>query len=270
MTAVAPALPVAPLLLDLPGAWAAVSRRTPGVGTGSASLRVRGSEPDVLGVRHAVAAAVGLAPGDLVWAEQVHGGAVALVGRADRGRGARDHAEAVRGLDGLVTCDAGVGVGVLAADCVPLALAAGSAVAAVHAGRRGVVAGVVAAAVEVLRSASGDAAVHAVIGPAIGGCCYEVPDALAAEVSALEPAAAARTTWGTSSLDLPAAVAAQLERAGAAHVVAVGGCTRCGDGAWFSARREGESGRPDGRHALVITPSAPVAPQRSAAVAFVD
>ena len=54
----------------------------------------------------------------------------------------------------------------------------------------------------------------------------------------------AQTTWGTASLDLPAAVAAQLRALGVEDVRPSPGCTRCaGDEGWFSHRRDPASGR---------------------------
>src|SRR5680860_1103519 len=116
-------------------------------------------------------------------------------GRRDRrGRGALDHADAIPDADALVTTDSGIGLVVMAADCVPVVLVApGAGVAAVHVGRLGVTAGVVSAAVGALVRATRGAAgaLTAILGPAIGGCCYEVPldmaDALASQVPARRP-----------------------------------------------------------------------------------
>jgi hypothetical protein len=220
-----------------------------------------GGEPGRPGAVHAaraaLAAAVDLSPGDLVFAAQVHGPRVARVGRTDRGRGVEDHATAVPGVDALVTTDPGVGLAVLAADCVPLLLVApGRAVAAVHAGRAGLEAGVVPAALAALRAAAGDpAGVVAVAGPAIGPCCYEVEQALADRVAAAVGPIADRTRWGTPSLDLVAGVEAQLRADGVTRIERVGECTRCGGGPWFSARASGSTlsdDAPAGRHAAVI------------------
>lgn len=205
--------------------------------------------------RERLASLVGLAAGDLVVMEQVHGGGVARVGRSDRGRGVLDHQSALSGVDALVTTESGVGLVVLVADCVPLLLALpGAGVAAVHAGRRGIEEGIVAKAVQALTACgSGQPSeVIAMIGPAIGGCCYEVGPEMAAEFCASVPAAAAQTAWGSPSLDLPAAVQCQLEHAGVATIEASGGCTRCGAARWFSHR----AGAPQGRQAGVITRAA--------------
>lgn len=181
---------------------------------------------------------MGLTTDDLHLMRQVHGTGVAVV-TADTPPG-WEAPEA----DVLVTTEPGRALGVQVADCVPLLLAAPGAVAAVHGGRRGVAAGVVEAGMRVLRESAGvDAAdVTAVIGPAIGGCCYEVPAGMVEEVADRVPEVTAETTWGTPSLDLPAGVTALLGRAGVGDVRRVGGCTHCGDG-WFSHRRDPEAGR---------------------------
>lgn len=210
------------------------------------NLSLRVGDGDPVADRAAVLAAVGSGLDDAVFAEQVHGGDVARVGRADRGRGARAAADAVAGVDALVTGEPGVALAVLVADCVPVLLTApGRGVGVAHAGRRGVAAGVVPAAVEAL--AGGDPSdVVAVVGPAIGACCYEVPADLAADFTAALPAAAATTAWGTPSLDLRGAVSAQLEAAGVARVAHVGGCTRCSPQRWHSHRADPRSGRQAG------------------------
>lgn len=208
--------------------------------------------PRVSAARAGILAAVGATPGDAVFMEQVHGGRVARVGQGDRGRGATDHDRAVPGCDALVTSEPGVALVVLVADCVPVLLVdPGRAVAAVHAGRGGVVAGVVPAAVDALGGAR-RADVVAVLGPAIGGCCYEVPPTMADAVARVVPAARATTTWGTGALDLPAAVTAQLGAAGVDRVRREGGCTRCSSDRWFSHRAAREGARPEGRQAAVV------------------
>jgi YfiH family protein len=205
-----------------------------GRGLGNASLVVGAGGGD--GRRRALGRA-GLRPSDAVFMEQVHGGGVARVGRADRGRGERDHRTAVPGVDALVTTDTDVALVVLTADCVPVLLVAPGGVGAVHAGRRGVQAGVVAAAVAALAAAGPPpSSMTALVGPAIGACCYEVPAGLAEEVVAEVPAARATTRWGAPALDLPAAVAGQLEQAGVGRVEDWWACTRCHAQRWFSHR----------------------------------
>ncbi|MCA1982495.1 polyphenol oxidase family protein [Nocardioides nematodiphilus] len=146
--------------------------------------------------------------------------------------------------DALVTARAGVGLMIRVADCVPVVLAdpATGVIGAAHAGRKGVEADVVTRTVERMRSlgaGTGDGAITAWIGPHVCGRCYEVPEAMRAEVAALVPAAHAETSWGTPALDLGAAVAAQLAAAGVT-VVETGRCT-LEDGSLHSYRRDAAS-----------------------------
>ncbi len=190
--------------------------------------------------RRALGEAIGLEPSALHPMQQVHGRAVGVVSSATP-RGAE-----ARGVDALVTREAGRALVVQVADCVPVLLASSrGVVTAVHAGRRGVELGVVAAAMEALDDGDrGGGEVRAAVGPAIGGCCYEVPADMQAAVVAEHPAAKATTTWGTPALDLPSAVAAQLRALGATLVEGVDACTRCDpQGRFFSHRADPRTGR---------------------------
>jgi YfiH family protein len=196
--------------------------------------------------RTQLAAAVTADRSDLVFMQQVHGGDVAVVGADDRGRGLDAHDDGLPAVDALVTSAAGVALVVQVADCVPVLLAdPGHAIAALHAGRGGVACGVVDAAVKAM-APTVPARMSAVVGPAIGGCCYEVETDLADQVAADIPEARATTTWGTAALDLPAAVTAQLAALGVSDVTHVGGCTRCTGGRWYSHRRAPGAGRQAG------------------------
>ena len=166
---------------------------------------------------------------------QVHGAKVHVVAATD--------ADSPPTGDGLVTTDPGVVLMVRVADCVPLLLAdpAAGVVAAVHAGRPGLVAGVVPRAVETMRSL-GAGRLSAWLGPHVCGACYEVPEQMRNEVCAAVPEAYAVTSWGTPSLDIGAGVAAQLVAAG----VEPTDLSRCTieDEDLFSYRRQGTaSGR---------------------------
>jgi YfiH family protein len=135
-------------------------------------------------------------PDGWAWLDQVHGAEV-LTAAAPGLIGA---------ADALVTTTAGLPVMVATADCVPIILEATGAVAVVHAGWRGVVAGVVTAAVSALAEC-GHSPERAAIGPAIGPCCYEVGNDVADQL----PGFRSTTRAGTMSVDLPSAVAAQLD-----------------------------------------------------------
>ncbi|MEA5456891.1 polyphenol oxidase family protein [Sinomonas sp. JGH33] len=112
----------------------------------------------------------------------------------------------------------GLPVAVMVADCVPILLAGEfpdgrPALGAVHAGRAGLAAGIVASAVDALREA-GAQGIEAWIGPSICGRCYEVPAALRDEIEGKVPGTASTTSWGTPALDLSAGVEAQLDGLG--------------------------------------------------------
>lgn len=121
------------------------------------------------------------------WMRQVHGDGVAVV--AEPGLAGES--------DALVTTTLGLPLAVTTADCVPVVMHARAGVAVVHAGWRGLAAGVIDRAVDSLREEAG-APVRAAIGPSIGPCCYEVGDEV---VSALG-VDASETTWGSPSVDL--------------------------------------------------------------------
>lgn len=150
--------------------------------------------------------------------------------------------------DALLTYTPNVAVLARVADCVPVVLATEErdTVGVVHAGRRGLVAGVVPAATRILQD-RGRGAVTAWVGPHICGRCYELDADSAAEVTEAVPRAASTTWSGTPAADLGAGVAAQLQELGAT-VHHLGGCT-LEDDRFFSFRRNGASQR---QGALVV------------------
>lgn len=235
----------APIVVPLgPGCTAAFTTRAGGVSDApyaSLNLAVHAGD-DAAAVernRKSAATALGLDAGRVTWCEQVHGENVAVVTADDVGT-------TRPGADGLVTSLRETPLAVLAADCVPVLLADAKrgVVAAVHAGRRGLVSGVVEVAVGTMLDLGADrAGIVAAVGPAIGACCYEVGDDVAAEVVAAVPAAKATTRQGTTGLDLPAGVRSVLAREGVQAVRVVGGCTAHQPGLFFSHRRDGTTGR---------------------------
>lgn len=157
--------------------------------------------------------------------------------------------------DALVTAEPAVALCVRVGDCVPVVLADAEegVVAVIHAGRAGVVAGVVAAAVAAMRSL-GASGITAWVGPHVCGGCYEVPAAMRSEVAATTPAGFACTTRGTPSVDLGAAVSAQLTAA-VCRVIDRSVCTMESPD-FYSYRRDGAA---SGRFAgVVVRRSAPL------------
>jgi copper oxidase (laccase) domain-containing protein len=153
------------------------------------------------------------------------------VRRVRRDAQAREHPRpGEEEADGQATALGGVAPIVLGADCLPVVLAGGGAVAALHAGWRGIAAGVLEEGVRaVAELAPSPGPLGAVIGPGAGGCCYEVGP----EVHA---ALGGRGERGT--VDLAGHVRRRLAAAGVGDVRAVEICTIC-DGGFFSHRREG-------------------------------
>ncbi|GGX63310.1 peptidoglycan editing factor PgeF [Streptomyces anandii] len=199
-----------------------------------------GDDPGAVGANRELAAkSLGIDPARVVWMNQVHGADVAVVD------GPWGSAAEIPAVDAVVTARRGLALAVLTADCVPVLLAdpvAGVAAAA-HAGRPGMLKGVVPAAVRAMRSLGADPArIVARTGPAVCGRCYEVPDAMRAEVAAAEPAAHAETSWGTPAVDVCAGVHAQLERLGVRDRQQSPVCTRESDD-HFSYRRNRTTGR---------------------------
>jgi YfiH family protein len=171
---------------------------------------------------------------------QVHGGRVVAASACEQPPEA-DAVDWGRGDPGMLVPS------VRTADCVPVLLAdaGGRAAAAVHAGWRGVVAGVVANSVEALsRRGAAPAALVAAIGPCIRSCCYEVGRDVGERVAAASGGASGIFSLrgpDRGLVDLQAAVREQLERAGArpASIHAAPFCTRCREDLFFSYRRDG-------------------------------
>jgi polyphenol oxidase len=139
--------------------------------------------------------------------------------------------------DGLWSDEQGVSMLAMSADCLPIAVArvdGAPALAVLHAGWRGLAGGIIAAGVSALRSPSSDGpALAAIIGPAIGPCCYEV----GREVSELFDA---DLTAG-GKLDLWSAAERSLAAAGVERIERVDLCTRCNPELFFSHRRDGRA-----------------------------
>ncbi|MDN3297115.1 peptidoglycan editing factor PgeF [Streptomyces ficellus] len=188
--------------------------------------------------RRLAAGALGLDPATVVWMNQVHGRDVAVVD----GPWAGDDVPAV---DAVITARRGLPLAVLTADCTPVLLAdpVAGVTGAVHAGRPGMVAGVVPAAVEAMITLGAEPSrIVARTGPAVCGRCYEVPAAMRDEVAAVEPAAWAETSWGTPAVDVTAGVHAQLDALGVRDRRASELCTR-ESGDHYSYRRDRTTGR---------------------------
>lgn len=216
------------LVFELPGGGRAMftQRDAGNLSTGAGDgheqgLRRRGEICERLGLRW------------LCSSRQVHGTTVNTIAALSGSGGTALAIDA----DGHATALRGVGAMVLAADCLPVALGCEGAVAVVHAGWRGLAAGVLEQGVLALRDRGGGAPIAAVVGPGAGVCCYEV----GAEVHA----AFGGAHRVGANLDLRAIAHERLLAAGVGRVLDVDACTIC-DARFFSHRREGAHA---GRHA---------------------
>jgi YfiH family protein len=227
-----------------------------------------GDDPErVRANRHGfrAAALAGLPPP--VIAEQVHGAAVSVVDAGDAGRGWERPDDALPATDALVTRTPGLPLAVLVADCAPVALVAPEGVvAAVHAGWRGLLGGVLEATLArmTVLGVGPREPVTAVVGPCIRSCCYEVGE----DVWRRFPEACLVPGSGPDArrLDLLAAVRHRLEWSGVreTHIHAPGLCTACRPDLFFSHRRATQEGHAaTGRMALFLT----IEPVRPAAAA---
>ena len=236
-------------LLDLPGpvhaAWSDASR---------GDLRPRGPGPgdgrELSAFAADVATATDCTIGEVFWSTQVHGNRVLDVRVGPHPTpvdGGPSLGSAGPG-DALVSDRPGVALCVLTADCGALALSSPEGVfAAVHAGWRGLLDGVVEATVGEMR-ARGATDVVGALGPCIHAGCYEFsgPD-LDAVAATYGDTVRGRTSTGRPALDVPAGIGAALARAGARTIDGVDVCTACGDG-YFSHRARHDRGR----QALVV------------------
>ena len=172
--------------------------------------------------------------GTTVYMNQVHGNNVEVISAP---------MDQILTCDGLVTNVAGITLAVLVADCIPLLLSSQNIVAAVHVGRRGLVNGVAAKTVNIMRELGADE-ITAKLGPSICGPCYEVDQVTYEEVISIHPSARSKTSAGSPALDLPTALVADLAKLSIeSHVDSR--CTQEDDDL-FSYRKSHRTGRQAG------------------------
>ena len=192
--------------------------------------------------RERLAATIGVAADHLIWMNQVHSAHVEIVD------GPRT--DAFDDTDAVVTTAPGIALAVVTADCVPVLLADARAgvIGAAHAGRVGAADGVVLRTLEAMLGLGAHVEdVSVLLGPAVSGANYEVPEEMAADVEARLPGSRTTTPRDTPALDLRAGITRQLTAAGVTAIDIDPRCT-VADQALFSHRR----GAPTGRLASVI------------------
>jgi hypothetical protein len=182
-----------------------------------------------------LARALGLDGTPIVRATQVHGNRAVVVRQTPPRGDATDAGE----CDVLATALPGVALAVQTADCVPILLSSGGAIATAHAGWRGTAKNAAESAVAALKSLGADPrTARAWLGPSIGPCCYEVGGEVAVQFAGEFLRA---VCGGRFYLNLPAVNRAQLEAAGVAraNISQHPACTRCGGEKFASYRRDG-------------------------------
>ncbi len=215
------------------------------------------SEEHVRECRQQLCAELALSDDRLILPRQTHGCNSLTIDRAFLSLSEAERIAALEGVDALLTAEPQTCIGISTADCVPVLLYAPDvhAVAAIHAGWRGTVQGIVRKAVEEMNREFGasPAKLRAVVGPSISSDAFEVGDEVYAAFSEAGfsmsqiglrcPTKGGGEKW---HIDLWAANALSLEDAGVelAHIMVAGICTHSNPDAYFSARRLGiRSGR---------------------------
>lgn len=195
--------------------------------------------------RLALASALDFDAGRLVFSKQIHGSKAVTVAEPDAGAGAFELDSAIDGADALITTSKRLPLAILTADCVPVILVAPEQriIAAVHAGWRGTLAGIVRITAERLLAETGVEAPQllAFFGPAVRACSYEIAADLHGSFRKLYP----QIVGDEPVLDLTTVNIHQLITSGLDpdNIYDLGLCTYCHYDLFFSYRREQVTGR---------------------------
>lgn len=249
----------------LPQVSAGFTGRGGGVGSGpydsfNLALHVGDSPADVLENRGRLTDALGFPRDAWTCGEQVHGVHVACVHNADKGKGLYDRESAFQRTDGLVTNVPEVLLTSFYADCVPLYFLdpVRKVVGLAHAGWKGTVGKIAEAVIDVMEKEYGSqkSEIRAAIGPSIGGCCYEVDEAVMGHVrevtagleglDTMDSIAVPSKSEGRSMLNLKELNRIIMIKAGIlpTHIECTSWCTSCKDDMFFSYRKhQGVTGR---------------------------
>ena len=170
------------------------------------------------------------------WMGPVHGVDIAVLSRA---------AALTPNVDALATAEAQTPIATLGADCVPVLIVARDLIVAAHVGWQGFVDGMADQLLALFKGRDIDPReAHVVLGPAICGSCYPIPVQRAERIAQASLAASVIAANGEPGADIRLGLADQWTAQGA-RVEIVGGCTH-EDGAFFSHRRDGVTGRQAG------------------------
>jgi polyphenol oxidase len=228
------------------GFLAAFTERSGGVSDGpfaTLNLGLRAGDDAARAAENRKRAATALGLASFAVVRQVHGATRFRVDRERAGAGFADPGDAMGAGDALFTDEPNLGIAILTADCVPVALADPETgrLAAIHAGWRGVAAGVIA---DTLREFDDPRRILAAVGPAIGPDHYEVGEEVVSAVGAVTTGGPVVQRGGPKPrLDLPGTIARILSEAGVRRIESASLCTACQPDRFFSHRRDGVTGR---------------------------
>ncbi|MGP5217802.1 polyphenol oxidase family protein [Arthrobacter rhombi] len=230
------------LRFEFPGATPAHVAFT-STADGNLALHVGDRQQEVLQRRRSLENRLGLAAGALRFMNQTHSVTVHSVDSSEQETS--DGPTWGPDADALLSPNGSTPLAVMVADCLPVVFIAtggdgGLVTAVAHAGRHGLLGGILQNTVTAIREAAGES-IHAWIGPSVCGSCYEVPAEMAAAAAEVMPGIESHTSWGTPSLDLPGAATMLLEGLGV-DVTATGVCT-VEDRNYYSYRRDARTGR---------------------------
>jgi YfiH family protein len=232
--------------VELPGGQVAFSTRNGGVSEGpyeslNLGILTDDDQQRVAQNRGLLAEGLGLEPERVAMGWQVHGTDLLDWDAAPDGGGFAHPGAELQRVDGHTTTVPGLGLLVLVADCLPVALLAPGRAAMVHCGWRGLAGGILGRALERF-----DEPPAAAIGPGIGRCCYEVGDEVLVKFASGLPGGLEGVSEGRM-LDLRGIARRLLEAGGVTRIEDVDLCTSCRPDLFFSHRRDnGVTGRQGG------------------------
>nr|WP_240343823.1 peptidoglycan editing factor PgeF [Paenibacillus sp. SYP-B3998] len=218
-------------------------------------LHVKDRDNHVIRNRQLLAQALGQPFEAFTYAEQVHSNEVIVIGKQEKGLGRNSREEAIQAKDAFITNEQGTVLCAQFADCVPLFFydPVNRAVGLAHAGWKGTVLNISMATISAMTHTFGSLPehIHAVIGPSIGACCYEVDETVAGRVREVLSDVKASTLSnkqilrglksGKFMLNLQELNRILIEQAGilSSHIEVTQLCTSCRTDEFFSHRKEG-------------------------------
>lgn len=240
--------------MNIPGLRHIISTRHGGVSSGGYSAlniayHVGDNAEAVTENRRILAQAAGYPAEELIAAQQIHGDRLEWVGEKDKGRGAFNGAGAIADCDGLLVAENNTPVVIMVADCAPVLIVdqRKKMLAAVHAGWRGTVAGIVSAAIiELCNAGSNPVDIRLGIGPTLCINCFEVGEDTARQFTSRFGEKVVTQIAGKVHLNINASIIADAVSVGVtpAQITLCPACTRCKHSTFFSYRyQQGNAGR---------------------------